>query len=354
MFSLNNIKLSRIFTLIIAVFSIGFAIYGAWSFNTLNELKVNGDLYKRIIQNKNLVADILPPPEYIIESYLTVLQLENEKDKAEQDKLIENLNSLKKQFEARHLFWSKAHLDSDLYSPFLKQSYEPAALFYDITFTRYIPAIKKNDQQAIQSSLIDLKKAYHLHRQAIDQVVKLADMKTSIIESTARTQIQFGIVLMLFILAASMSCGVGIALISKRSVLAKLGADPNVLSNASKEIAEGKFDVQLAVSPNDTSSVFYQIDQMRQQLRKVIELERLEERAKTHQATLFAAHHYLNNALNNFQLVIIEIENNNNINHELLQKIQDSIFKIADEMREFGQLENPTQENVEKFIKDRL
>jgi nitrogen fixation/metabolism regulation signal transduction histidine kinase len=159
---------------------------------------------------------------------------------------------------------------------------------------------------------------------------------------------------MLFILAAAMLCGVGIAAIAKRSVLQKLGADPNELSNASKEIAEGKFDVQLPVCPTDKSSVFYQIDQMRQQLIKVIDLERLEERANTHQATLFAAHHYLNNVLNNFQLVIIEIENNHHINDELLQKIQDSIFKIADEMREFGQLENPTQENVEKFIKDRL
>jgi methyl-accepting chemotaxis protein len=235
MFNLNNFKLSRIFTLIIVVFSIGFAIYGAWSFHTLNELKVNGVLYKRIIQNKNLVADILPPPEYIIESYLTVLQLENEKDKAEQERLIENLNSLKKQFEDRHLYWSKVNLDSDLYSPFLKKSYEPAILFYDIAFTRYIPAIKNNDQQAIQSSLIELNMAYQLHRQAIDKVVKLADMKTSIIESTAQTQIQFGIFLMLFILAAAMFCGVGIAAIAKRSVLQKLGADPNSLSNASKE-----------------------------------------------------------------------------------------------------------------------
>jgi methyl-accepting chemotaxis protein len=354
MFNLNNFKLSRIFTLIITIFSIGFITYGAWSFNTLNELKVNGNLYKRIIQNKNLVADILPPPEYIIESYLTVLQLENEKDKAEQHRLIDNLNSLKKEFENRHLYWSKVNLDSELYRPFLKQSYEPATLFYDITFTRYIPAIKKNDQQAIQSSLVELNQAYQLHRQAIDKLVKLADMKTSIIESTAQTQIQFDIFLMIFILAASMLCGVGIAAIAKRSVLEKLGADPNVLSNASKEIAEGKFDAQLPVSPNDKSSVFYQIDQMRRQLRKVIDLERSEERAKTHQATIFAAHHYLNNALNNFQLVLIEIENNHHINNELLQKVQDSIFKIAYEMREFGQLENPTKENVEKFIKDRL
>jgi methyl-accepting chemotaxis protein len=354
MFSLSKLKLSKIFTLIISVFLIGFAIYGAWSFNTLNELKVNGDLYQRIIQNKDLVADILPPPEYIIESYLTVLRLENEKDKAEQEKLIETLKTLKRQFESRHTYWGRANLDSDFKSSFLNKSYEPAELFYNITFTRYIPAIQQNDQATIQSSLVELNKEYQLHRQAIDEVVKLADKKTSLIEETARTQIHFGIVLMFIILAISMIAGVGIAVIAKSSVLRKLGADPIELSNASKEIADGKFDDPLHVLPNDKSSVFYQIDQMRQQLRKVIDLERTEERAKTHHATLYAAHHYLNNALNNFQLIIFEMNDKNHINNELLQKVQESIFKTADEMREFGLLKNATQENIEKFIKDRL
>ena len=33
----------------------------------LHTLKVGGDIYRQIVLGKDLVADILPPPEYILE-----------------------------------------------------------------------------------------------------------------------------------------------------------------------------------------------------------------------------------------------------------------------------------------------
>jgi len=76
--------------------------------------------------------------------------------------------------------------------------------------------------------------------------------------------------------------------------------------------------------------------------------------SKTHQATLMAAYHYLNNALNQFQLVLMQLEIKGSVDDAVLQAIKASMKKTAEEMREFGQLEHPTRENVEKFIKDRL
>jgi CheY-like chemotaxis protein len=87
-----------------------------------------------------------------------------------------------------------------------------------------------------------------------------------------------------------------------------------------------------------------------QRFKKVIE----EERSTTHQATLMAAYHYLNNSLNQFQLVLMELETKGCVDDELLQEIKASIVKTADDMREFGRLENPTKESVQKFIKERL
>src|SRR5262245_6999533 len=39
------------------------------------DLVINGPYYAQLVQMKDLVADILPPPAYIIETYLTVLQI---------------------------------------------------------------------------------------------------------------------------------------------------------------------------------------------------------------------------------------------------------------------------------------
>ena len=64
----SNYTLSHRFAVLITVFALGFAAFGWWSFRTLAELKVNGPVYHKIVQGKDLIADILPPPAYIIES----------------------------------------------------------------------------------------------------------------------------------------------------------------------------------------------------------------------------------------------------------------------------------------------
>ena len=42
---------------------------------TIDSIKIRGPLYLDIVSYKDLLADILPPPAYLIESYLTSLEL---------------------------------------------------------------------------------------------------------------------------------------------------------------------------------------------------------------------------------------------------------------------------------------
>jgi methyl-accepting chemotaxis protein len=58
---------------LLAVFIAGYTIFGLVSFSTLNTLRIDGQLYNQIIMSKDLIVDVLSPPEYIIESYLDVL-----------------------------------------------------------------------------------------------------------------------------------------------------------------------------------------------------------------------------------------------------------------------------------------
>ena len=90
---LRQVKLSRRLALLVAIFSLGMIVYGGWSLRVLHELKVNGPVYQRIVQGKDLVADVLPPPEYILESYLVAFQLMASEDRGAQDKLVERLKT---------------------------------------------------------------------------------------------------------------------------------------------------------------------------------------------------------------------------------------------------------------------
>ena len=83
----------------IGICALGFVAFALLSCNTLNTTKVNGQWYHRIVQGKDLVADILPPPEYIVESYLVVFQMLDETNGAKLKALAEKSKSLREEYE---------------------------------------------------------------------------------------------------------------------------------------------------------------------------------------------------------------------------------------------------------------
>ena len=66
--SMLKINIKTGLTIFGIVFAIGFASVVYASHLALTTLKVGGPVYSQISLGKDLVADILPPPEYILES----------------------------------------------------------------------------------------------------------------------------------------------------------------------------------------------------------------------------------------------------------------------------------------------
>jgi methyl-accepting chemotaxis protein len=214
--TLNHLKIRTRFMLLLGIFMCGFALYGTWSFKTLNELKVNGPLYQHIVQSKDLIADILPPPEYIIESYLVSLQLAQSVDKAQQEKFIGQLKALKDDYDVRHEFWSKASLDPALQEQFLKHAHEPALTFFNTAFSELVPAIQQNDKVAATTAMNKMHQAYELHRNAIDKVIDLANKRAQNDEAGAVDGIKSSTWLLFTILLLSVGASVGVAWLISR------------------------------------------------------------------------------------------------------------------------------------------
>ena len=89
----------------IALFVLSFLGFGILAFNTFSALRVNGPIYKDIVRGKDLIADILPPLAYILESYLVALQLAGENTPAKIKDLKDTLAKLKAEYNQRHDFW---------------------------------------------------------------------------------------------------------------------------------------------------------------------------------------------------------------------------------------------------------
>lgn len=169
---------SKVYTLV-AVCAATFVGFGLWSASTLNIAKVHGPYYSRIVQGKDLIADILPPPNYIIESYLMALHMANEVDEGADAATIQanvdRCGQLQAEFDDRHAFWIKDLPEGEMKQIKTVDCFNPAIDFYRVLNDEFIPACLKGDKETAQQlARGPLRKHYEVHRASIDKVVAMA------------------------------------------------------------------------------------------------------------------------------------------------------------------------------------
>ncbi|RZI41364.1 methyl-accepting chemotaxis protein [Herbaspirillum sp. HC18] len=267
---LHGLKLSYRFTILIALFTFGFLFYGVWSFKTLQALKVNGPVYQRIVQGKDLIADILPPPEYIIESYLVSMQLYDTTEKAAQDALVDRLKTLKKEYDERHGYWQKEHLEPELAVAFLDKAHAPAAVFYDMAFGEFIPSLQKGDRDSAGAVMVRMRQAYEAHRAAIDQVVQITTKRNEADEADARERIDSAMLWSVVIFAGSLAASFVVSTIISRGLLRGLGGEPAYALQVAGQIADGDLTARISVKDGDRESLLFAMKTMQEALAKTV------------------------------------------------------------------------------------
>ncbi len=186
MLSLKKVSVKAKLSLVICVFALGFIAFGVFSYQVLDTVKVNGKVYQRIVEGKDVINDIFPPPLYIIESYLVINQLTDETDKGRIDFLLNKIKELKRAYQDRHDYWAKKLPKSDLKTTLLEDSYAPAIDFFDFQDKQILPAIQRGDRaKAKVLSLGILRDLFEEHRLAVDKVVSLAKERYLKEEQTA-------------------------------------------------------------------------------------------------------------------------------------------------------------------------
>ena len=168
--ALRQWSVKRKLGLLIATFTIGFVVFGAVAFSTLNTLKVNGPYYMRIVAGKDAIADVLPPPKYIIESYLIVLQL-LDASPGDRQKLINDGDRLRGEYNDRQKYWAEDQVlkDTTIQKAMIEDSFRPAIKFFDMRDREFVPAINRGDMvTARKLALGPMKALYSEHRTGVD------------------------------------------------------------------------------------------------------------------------------------------------------------------------------------------
>ncbi len=137
----------------------------------IREIAIGGPLQRANQLQSDLVADILPPPAYIIEPYLEATIAVEDEVAGEH---VARLAELKKQYEERKAFWRTSDLDESLKKQMAVANTSADAFWAELDAT-FIPALERGDFASAKilhdSSLTTL---YAAHRADIDKLVAMA------------------------------------------------------------------------------------------------------------------------------------------------------------------------------------
>ncbi|MFM5474033.1 methyl-accepting chemotaxis protein [Aeromonas veronii] len=121
-------------------------------------------------QGKDVVADILPPPLYLIESQLQVYTLLHAKPE-EREPLLQTLARLQQEFESRNRFWQESSLNEPLRELLLGEQKVQGELFWQLLNDKFVPAIKAGDLAQAGAIAARLHTLYNAHRLGVDATV---------------------------------------------------------------------------------------------------------------------------------------------------------------------------------------
>jgi methyl-accepting chemotaxis protein WspA len=235
---MGNSQLAGRLTFLVVIFAILFLIFGATTWYTIRQVSVQGPIYNEIVTGKDLIADILPPPEYIIEAYLVSRQLNDETDPTRISELIERGDRLRVDYESRHEFWERTLPQNSIKDLMITTSYRSAMEFFQLRDEQFVPAIRAGDHERAKAVLMQMNQKYEAHRLAIDQVVTQAGQQNAAFELKS-AEVIANQTRVLVILAAAILLVVGFMAVYANRTARDLSSRIQMASEIANRVASG-------------------------------------------------------------------------------------------------------------------
>ncbi len=328
------------FILILGTLVIGFSLFGIATFKAMTTLNVNGPVYQRIAQGKDIIADVLPPPEYIIESYMVALQLTVTEDfyDMKTQALVSRFKKLKSAYDARHSFWLTQPLDQELHDLLLERSYQPAQAFYAEAEQKFLPAILAGDRDGALASFQDMRRSYDEHRVVVDEMLRYTTARNVEDEKQAQVMNNRYNIGLLGIFSFSVAIAIILTVLISRGILRSL----KTVQQVAGAIADGDLNSSIDIHQRDEiGELLRAMHTMQQQLLARITVDR-----KAADETL-----RVKIALDNVSTGVMIADNDRNIiyaNKSVINIFQKAEVEISQQLSKFS-IDNLVGANMDDF-----
>ncbi|WP_081161774.1 methyl-accepting chemotaxis protein [Ensifer aridi] len=159
-----------IFGIVVAVglmVSIGIKTYA------FDKLRVNGPVYTRVVYGKDLIADILPPPLYTVESYMLAMEAVSNPELAKAN--LNKIETLKQAYDDRRAYWKASTAPEALKAKLENDVLGRAEVYWATMENKFLAPFRSGDPGSAAQALGELKASFHHHEAAVNELVTMAD-----------------------------------------------------------------------------------------------------------------------------------------------------------------------------------
>jgi signal transduction histidine kinase/ActR/RegA family two-component response regulator len=183
---------------------VGFAVLGSIALMSINKVKVNGELYHDIRDSKDIIADVLPPPMFVVEAHSLTYKIHvraKETDSAYALKFASEIVDLTRQieqfrlsFEERRAFWDRQLSPGQVRDKLLGPVTDSARAFFTAAQKQFVPAaISRDDDRLNEVQFKVLEPLFDQHLKAVNEVVSEANQWADQAETHANASVSFTI-----------------------------------------------------------------------------------------------------------------------------------------------------------------
>ena len=243
---------------------------------SISKVMVNGPIYQMLARDKDLISEILPSTEFILEPYLVVFQINGAKTSQDLIELSKELQELEKKYRESHAVWAqKLSVNAPgnegvVARELLQESYRSAESFFRIVHGDWKEAIDRGDRAAASTITSDqLDPLFEEHRKSILKALAAAETQVAIHEKDAREVMDQGRLISILVAVVVLALVAIIGSVILRSVLQALAAVTNRIRTMAE--ADADLTVRLNIQSKDEVGILAgYIDQFVEKIASVL------------------------------------------------------------------------------------
>lgn len=342
------------------------------SYSTTESVRIKGDAYNHIVNSKDLIADVLPPPEYIIEARLASLEIVE--DPKAFDAFLKRVDVLEKDFQDRQVYWEKSDLDPKLKSMITGEARATAEAYFSLLREELIPLVKAGRiDEARVLAHGKLEKAFQAHYDTIYPIVKEATAQAQNHEATADELVSSGHIKMVFAAVGGFLVALILFILTTRRITSRLGEFKKVAD----ALSSGDADLSRRINFDGNDEIVEVANSFNRFLDKVADIAK---DAQRDAQNAYVANENANKSLVHSEMMITlsghmtggavsgakdlqesaqhavaslsEVNTLNTSTAEVVAEVKESTGEIIDSINHIAEMINENRENAEQLQKN--